>query len=123
MKTDYRATIRRFVEQEDGEPERIIPLIVDWINQESTADSDFPFKVLEDLGQPVPPSLVDAVHAALVAAKGDPERATAFLHEALDERENPTASEAAWGAFLNTFMDALTHVVEEEVRRYHDQPE
>jgi hypothetical protein len=117
----HRETVRRLVAEGDADPERIMPLVLEWIQRQAQADPDFAFSVMEEFGHPVPPSMVKAIHEAIIAASGDPARAQAFLHEALDERENPKAADTAWGAVLDTFMEALADAIQDEIQRHNSQ--
>jgi len=117
----HRDTVRRLVAEGDADPERIMPLVLEWIQRETQVDPDFAFSVMEEFGHRAPPSMVKAIHEAIIAAGGDPARSQKFLHEALDERENPKAADAAWGAVLDTFMDALAGAIQDEIERHNSQ--
>ena len=117
----YREALRRIVAEADGNPERIVISVLDWIRREGADNPDLTLSVLEEFGEPAPDSMIQAVTEAFIATHGDAVGAVSLLNELSDERENPTVSSAIWDDAKNAFIEALKRVLIEELARYEKQ--
>jgi hypothetical protein len=116
--SNHRQVVRQIVAEQHRDSELVVARLVEWVQREGAADPDFMFSVLEEFGEPLPQSMIDAVLQTFAESRGNLMSANRLLNERIDERENPDKAAAFWDSFLNTFMAVMTKVAYQEIERY-----